>query len=60
MTTITDLDDFTRGFGGRGAKRDSRLSPGQYDNGNQWPVLTTEVTPRLDTAILSHSRPGLA
>src|SRR4029079_18137569 len=42
---------FTRGFLGRGAKeRDARLPPGQYDTGRSWPVLTAEVTPRLDTA----------
>jgi DMSO/TMAO reductase YedYZ molybdopterin-dependent catalytic subunit len=39
----------TRGFTGR--PRDSRrerLPPGQYDVGADWPVLTAEVTPRLD------------
>ncbi len=42
---------FTRGFLGRGAQaRDERLPPGQYDTGRSWPVLTAEVTPRLDTA----------
>jgi DMSO/TMAO reductase YedYZ molybdopterin-dependent catalytic subunit len=43
------MAQFTRGFKGRGIHRDSRLPPGQYDIGNQWPVLTAEVTPRLDT-----------
>jgi DMSO/TMAO reductase YedYZ molybdopterin-dependent catalytic subunit len=39
----------TRGFvGRRSAGRDSRLPPGQYDTGDDWPVLTAEVTPRLD------------
>jgi DMSO/TMAO reductase YedYZ molybdopterin-dependent catalytic subunit len=45
-----------RGFGGRGADgsghadrplRDPRLPPGQYDVGDDWPVLTAEVTPHL-------------
>ena len=39
----------TRGFVGRGrAARDPRLPPGQYDTGSDFPVLTAEVTPRLD------------
>jgi len=39
---------FTRGFSGRAHKeRDPRLPPGQYDTGSDWPVLTAEVTPRL-------------
>jgi len=39
----------TRGFvGRRPAERDPRLPPGQYDTGDDWPVLTAEVTPRLD------------
>ncbi len=38
----------TRGFLGRHrAARDPRLPPGQYDTGNDWPVLTAEVTPHL-------------
>ena len=41
----------TRGFAGRGnADRDPRLPPGQYDTGKSWPVLTAEVTPKLDTS----------
>ncbi len=39
---------FTRGFKGRRA-RDPRLPPGQYDAGNDWPVLTAEATPKLST-----------
>jgi DMSO/TMAO reductase YedYZ molybdopterin-dependent catalytic subunit len=39
----------TRGFVGR-RNRDARLPPGQYDAGKQWPVLTAEVTPKLDLA----------
>ena len=41
---------FTRGFTGR--RRDDhggRLPPGQYDTGKSWPVLSAEITPRLDT-----------
>lgn len=39
------------GFTGRGrAVRDPRLPPGQYDTGRDWPVLTAEVTPELDTS----------
>jgi DMSO/TMAO reductase YedYZ molybdopterin-dependent catalytic subunit len=41
---------FTRGFSGRGRTDDGRLPPGQYDTGRSWPVLTAEVTPKLDTA----------
>jgi DMSO/TMAO reductase YedYZ molybdopterin-dependent catalytic subunit len=36
---------------GRGHKeRDSRLPPGQYDAGRQWPVLNAEATPKIDPA----------
>ncbi|MGI8459462.1 MAG: sulfite oxidase-like oxidoreductase [Propionibacteriaceae bacterium] len=39
----------TRGFAGRRrAAPAGRLPPGQYDTGASWPVLTAEVTPRLD------------
>jgi DMSO/TMAO reductase YedYZ molybdopterin-dependent catalytic subunit len=38
----------TRGFTGRRRERDPRLPPGQYDTGDDFPVLTAEVTPRLD------------
>jgi DMSO/TMAO reductase YedYZ molybdopterin-dependent catalytic subunit len=39
----------TRGFAGRRRRpRDPRLPPGQYDVGADFPVLTAEVTPRLD------------
>ena len=51
---------FTRGFAGRGrAARDPRLPPGQYDTGNQWPVLTAEVTPKLDTTSWTFTIDGL-
>jgi DMSO/TMAO reductase YedYZ molybdopterin-dependent catalytic subunit len=40
----------TRGFfGRRRGERDPRLPPGQYDAGDQWPVLNAEVTPHLST-----------
>ena len=43
----------TRGFFGRGkAARDPRLPPGQYDAGDQWPVLNAEVTPHLDACVV--------
>jgi DMSO/TMAO reductase YedYZ molybdopterin-dependent catalytic subunit len=40
----------TRGFLGRARSHDERLPPGQYDVGAGWPVLTAEVTPRIDLA----------
>ena len=50
----------TRGFMGRGrAARDPRLPPGQYDTGRQWPVLTAEATPKLETASWSFAIEGL-
>ena len=49
---------FTRGFSGRRA-RDPRLPPGQYDVGNDWPVLTAEATPRLSTDTWSFTIGGL-
>ena len=51
---------FTRGFSGRAhAERDPRLPPGQYDTGHSWPVLTAEVTPKLDTASWTFAIEGL-
>jgi len=51
---------FTRGFSGRGkAERDPRLPPGQYDTGGNWPVLTAEVTPRVDTSTWTFTVDGL-
>jgi len=41
---------FTRGFRGRRRGGDVRLPPGQYDVGDDWPVLTAEATPRLATS----------
>src|SRR3954464_10655982 len=50
----------TRGFFGRARKpRNERLPPGQYDTGSQWPVLTAEVTPKLDTATWTFAVEGL-
>jgi DMSO/TMAO reductase YedYZ molybdopterin-dependent catalytic subunit len=40
---------FTRGFTGR-RPSDSRLPPGQYDAGRDWPVLHAEATPSVDTS----------
>jgi DMSO/TMAO reductase YedYZ molybdopterin-dependent catalytic subunit len=51
---------FTRGFAGRGrAERDARLPPGQYDTGKNWPVLTAEVTPRIDLSTWTFKIEGL-
>jgi DMSO/TMAO reductase YedYZ molybdopterin-dependent catalytic subunit len=33
---------------GRTSERDPRLPPGQYDTGSSFPVLTAEVSPRLE------------
>ena len=50
----------TRGFfGRRRAPRDTRLPPGQYDAGDTWPVLTAEVTPRLNTDSWTFAVEGL-
>jgi DMSO/TMAO reductase YedYZ molybdopterin-dependent catalytic subunit len=40
----------SRPFRGGGGPADRRLPPGQYDTGRSWPVLTAEVTPRIDVA----------
>ena len=51
---------FTRGFQGRRRRPDdARLPPGQYDTGDDWPVLTAEATPHLDTADWSFTVDGL-
>ena len=47
----------TRGFVGR-RSRDARLPPGQYDTGKSWPVLTAEVTPRIDLAMWTFTIEG--
>ncbi len=33
---------------GHGKERDPRLPPGQYDTGSSFPVLTAEVSPRIE------------
>ena len=39
----------TRGFvGRRRTPQADRLPPGQYDTGRDWPVLTAEITPRIE------------
>ncbi len=43
----------------RVADRDPRLPPGQYDTGTSFPVLTAEVTPRLDTSTWTFRIDGL-
>jgi DMSO/TMAO reductase YedYZ molybdopterin-dependent catalytic subunit len=48
----------TRGFTRR-RERDDRLPPGQYDVGAEWPVLTAEVTPKLDPTRWSITVDGL-
>ena len=50
---------FTRGFQGHGHRTASRLPPGQYDTGKQWPVLTAEVTPKLSTDTWTFTIEGL-
>ena len=58
--TVTAMAGATRGFFGRGrSARDPRLPPGQYDAGEQWPVLTAEVTPRLATESWTFTVEGL-
>jgi DMSO/TMAO reductase YedYZ molybdopterin-dependent catalytic subunit len=50
----------SRGFRGRDpAARDPRLPPGQYDARADWPVLSEEPTPRLDTATWTFTVEGL-
>src|SRR2546422_7636360 len=50
----------TRGFRGRGhGERDTRLPPGQYDVGRDWPVLTAEATPRVDVSSWTFTVDGL-
>jgi DMSO/TMAO reductase YedYZ molybdopterin-dependent catalytic subunit len=50
----------TRGFLGRlRPERDERLPPGQHDIGRDFPVLTAEVTPRLEAAAWTMTVDGL-
>jgi len=54
------MSRFTRAFTGRSkVPRDPRLPPGQYDVGEDWPVLTAEVTPKLDLASWTFRVEGL-
>jgi DMSO/TMAO reductase YedYZ molybdopterin-dependent catalytic subunit len=50
---------FNRGFGSRRRPTREGLPPGQYDVGNGWPVLTAEVTPRINTDSWTMSVDGL-
>ena len=50
----------SRGFGGRRRGGEpGRLPPGQYDVGAGWPVLTAELTPRVDLDRWTFSVGGL-
>ena len=49
----------TRGFVGRRRPAGRELPPGQYDVGADWPVLSAEVTPRLDADRWTMSVDGL-
>jgi DMSO/TMAO reductase YedYZ molybdopterin-dependent catalytic subunit len=54
------LVKYARRFKGRGgAALDSRLPPGQYDIGSDWPVLTAEATPSLATSSWAFAVEGL-
>ena len=53
------MSRFTRGFLGRRETADPRLPPGQYDAGRSWPVLTAEVTPKLDISSWTFRIEGL-
>ena len=48
-----------RGFVGRRRPAREDLPPGQYDVGADWPVLTAEVTPRIDPTRWTMSVDGL-
>ncbi|MGW2212736.1 sulfite oxidase-like oxidoreductase [Streptomyces sp. NPDC001781] len=50
----------TRGFTGRRRVSRPGLPPGQYDAGDDWPVLSAEVTPDLAPADWSFRVDGLA
>lgn len=49
----------TRGFTGRPRVRNDGLPPGQYDAGDDWPVLSAEVTPDLTPAEWTFTVDGL-
>ena len=48
-----------RGFVGKRRPARDDLPPGQYDVGDDWPVLTAEVTPRVDPERWTMSVDGL-
>ena len=48
-----------RAFVGHRGRARSDLPPGQYDVGRDFPVLTAEVTPRIDTARYTMTVDGL-
>jgi DMSO/TMAO reductase YedYZ molybdopterin-dependent catalytic subunit len=48
-----------RGFVGKRRPARDDLPPGQYDVGADWPVLTAEVTPRIDPTRWTMSVDGL-
>ncbi len=48
-----------KGFVGRRRPPRDDLPPGQYDTGADWPVLTAEVTPVIDTARWTMTVDGL-
>ena len=51
----------TRGFLGRRREHDPRLPPGQYDTGNEWPVLRRGHATAGDRAVdVPRRRPGRA
>jgi len=51
---------FTRGFtGGARHGADNRLPPGQHDIGREWPVLSAELTPRVNTENWSFTIDGV-
>jgi len=49
----------TRGFAGRPRVRNDALPPGQYDAGDDWPVLSAEVTPELTPSEWTFTVDGL-
>ena len=50
----------TRGFTKRASRvREAWVPPGQYDIGDEWPVLTAEATPRLGTESWTFAVEGL-
>ncbi|RII14214.1 TMAO/DMSO reductase [Streptomyces sp. YIM 130001] len=49
----------TRGFVGRPRVHNPGLPPGQYDAGDDWPILSAEVTPQLDAQDWSFRIDGL-